>query len=60
MAKKTIKFEVEFELPEGATSADCRAYIENALRAERGLRDHDGDPMAHLDRDSIAVTRRAT
>lgn len=55
--KPTVTFRIEFELPSGATKADCVEYIETALKAECGSRDPDTDPMFNFNRQSLVVRR---
>lgn len=55
MARKTVAFHVEFELPAGATVAECVEYIESALKTECGFRHPENDPMHDFNRASIEV-----
>ena len=52
---KTVAFHVEFELPKGASVADCVEYIETAMKSECGQRDPDRDPMFGFNRLSLDV-----
>ncbi len=55
---KTRKFRcvVTFVIPRGATLAMCRQYVEDAVKAESGLKDP-ADPMFYVERDTITVFR---
>jgi hypothetical protein len=57
MARKTVTFTVEFELPHGASMVDCVDYIETALKSECGIR-HPDDPMHDFNRKSVKVVGR--
>lgn len=52
---RIVAFHVEFELPSGASVADCVDYIESALLTECGMRNPDRDPMARFNRQSIEI-----
>jgi hypothetical protein len=65
---KTVEFRVSFPLPAGATVADAREYVDEAVTTWRGSLcppggggslddDHPGDPMWGLDADRVKVTR---
>jgi len=63
MSAKTKSFRVRLTIPDGATVADCRDYIKDAVRSWcGGYRppgamgpDDDGDPLFDLDKDSVRV-----
>ncbi len=51
------KFIVSVEIPLGATEADMKGYIEDAVSTWAGsLNPHD-DPLFDLDRDKVKVTK---
>ena len=60
------KFSVEVVIPEGASVAEMKSYIEDAvtswagsLRPAGGFGQHDpGDPLFYLDRSKVKVTRQ--
>jgi len=65
MKPKRVTFKVSFALPEEATVAEARAYVEDAVATMKGcLRPYgwnieypdDGDPMSELDEDTVRVT----
>lgn len=54
MARRTVAFHVEFELPPGATVRGAVDYIESALQTECGMRPPE-DPMREFNRLSVEV-----
>lgn len=65
MFRRRMEFRVSLVPPSGVDAARLRAYIEEAvgtwcgqLRPMGGYGDDDpGDPLFHLDRDSVKVSR---
>jgi hypothetical protein len=52
-----IVIAVQFDLPPGATVADCVQYVLNAVQSECGHYPPN-EPMHHLDRHSVQVVFR--
>ncbi len=65
MRPRMIAFLVSFRCPEGASARECRAYVEEAIKTQRGsLRPpgshdeaDDGDPMWSLDEASVKIRK---
>lgn len=55
---KYHRFTVRLEIPEGATIADVRNYIEDSVRVTKGCYAPD-DPIRDLDADSVRVCKKA-
>ncbi len=50
------KFVVSVEIPDGATVADMKSYINDAVRCWAGSLNPHNDPLFDLDRNKVMVT----
>lgn len=57
MPKKTRKFVVSVEVPDGMTADEMAGYIEEAVRAWSGGKDPE-DPIYGLNRNSVKVMKQ--
>lgn len=55
--RRKAEYRVTFDLPEGATLADGKAYVLDAVSSYKGGLDHVNNPMSWLDQNTVRVAR---